>query len=260
MGQHGLARAGRADQQHGMAAGGGNLQGALGLDLALDLGQIQQDPGRLARWRQHALPARAGAVMRGGTRGQQLRHHIQQVGGTIDLGLRGAGRLGGAVQRQHQACRGLAPGQGQAGGQGPAHRAQLAGQRQLTRELPAVEPCRIDLPAGGQDAQGDGQVEAAGILGQVGRRQVHGDALVGRKFQAAVDDGAAHALAGFLDLHVGQPHQGQAGQAVGQMHFHGDGGRLQPQKGTTLDASQAHGAVLPQKVHKKAAHTTAGLH
>ncbi len=68
--------------------------------------------------------------------------------------------------------------------------------------------------------------------------------LVG-EFKPRVQDGAAHALAGSFDLHVGQAHQGQAGQAVGQMHFHGDGGRLQPQKGTALDASQTHGAFLP---------------
>ena len=49
-----------------------------------------------------------------------------------------------------------------------------------------VQPRRVDLPARGQDAQRDRQVEAARLLGQVGRRQVDGDALVVREGEAAV--------------------------------------------------------------------------
>ena len=76
--------------------------------------------------------------------------------------------------------------QRQAGGQGAAHGAQLAGQRQLASEFMAGQTAGVDLSAGGQDAQGDGQVKAPRVLGQIGRRQVHGDALVVRKLQPRV--------------------------------------------------------------------------
>jgi len=47
----------------------------------------------------------------------------------------------------------------------------------------------------------------AGFLGQVGRRQVDGDAL-GGKLKAAVLDGGADPVLGFLDLGVGQADDG----------------------------------------------------
>ncbi|MCY1219213.1 hypothetical protein D9M72_311770 [compost metagenome] len=73
-----------------------------------------------------------------------------------------------------------------------------------------------DLAAGGQDAERDGQVEAAGFLGQVGRGQVDGDAAVG-KLVAAVEDGGAYALAAFAHAGVGQADDGEGRQAVGKV-------------------------------------------
>ena len=61
--------------------------------------------------------------------------------------------------------------------QGAAHRPQLTTQRELASEFPAFEFGRADLAAGGEDAQGNWQVEAAGVLGQVGRGQVDGPGL-----------------------------------------------------------------------------------
>ena len=101
-----------------------------------------------------------------------------------------------------------------------AHRPQLAGQTQLAGKFIALQRRRVDLSVGGQDAQRDRQVEAPRILRQLGRRQVDGDALVGREGQAALQQRRAHALTRFLDLRVGQANEREAGQAVGQMHFH----------------------------------------
>ncbi|MNT68640.1 hypothetical protein D3C72_2068900 [compost metagenome] len=101
-----------------------------------------------------------------------------------------------------------------------------------------VERFGRNLAAGGQDAQRDGQVEAAGLLGQVGRCQVDGDAAVG-EFVAAVEDGGAHALAAFAHAGVGQADDGEDRQAVGQVRFHahrrrGDAGqRAAAQDGKT---------------------------
>ena len=77
--------------------------------------------------------------------------------------------------------------QRQAHRQRAAHRPQLAAQRQLARELPARRPRAVELPRRRQDAQRDGQVEAARV-GQDGRREVDRDALVAGEFQACVGD------------------------------------------------------------------------
>ena len=130
--------------------------------------------------------------------------------------------------------------QGQAHGQRAAHRAQFARQRQLACKHQTVELAGINLSAGGQDAQGNRQIKATRILGQIGRSQVDGDALVVRKIQPAVEDGRAHALAGLLDLDIGQPHQRETGQAVGHMHLNRDGGRLQPHQGVAMHQSKTH--------------------
>jgi hypothetical protein len=53
-------------------------------------------------------------------------------------------------------------------------------------------------------------------------------------------NGAAHPLARFFDLGVCQSHQAEAGQAVGQMHLHGHGRRLQSQKCTAMNQGQGH--------------------
>jgi hypothetical protein len=64
------------------------------------------------------------------------------------------------------------------------------------------------LLGGGEDAERDWQIEPPRLLGQVGRRQVDGDALRG-EFEAAVLDGGADAVLGFLDLGVGQADDGK---------------------------------------------------
>ena len=98
----------------------------------------------------------------------------------------------------------------------------------------------VQLPAGGENADGDRQIETAGILGQVGRRQVHGDALVIRKLQPGVVDGAAYALARFLHFGIGQTHQRETGQAVGQVHFNGDGRGGQAEQGAGGNQGKTH--------------------
>ncbi|MDT4855593.1 hypothetical protein FQZ97_899540 [compost metagenome] len=129
-----------------------------------------------------------------------------------------------------------------------AHRAKLSAQRELACEFPARQPRGVDLAAGGQDAQRDRQVEAPRVLGQVGRRQVHRDALVGRELQPGVGDGRAHAFAGFLHLGVGQAHQREAGQAVGQVDFDLHGPRVQAEQGAAAHQRQTHRNSLPVSV------------
>jgi len=172
--QHGLARAGRPHQQQPVAARGGDLQRAPGGGLTLHVGQVGARGLGRGRGGLQGVPAAAVAVRRRAARGQELAHHVQQVRGAVD-GRAGHQRgLLRALRRQHQARAFVLAAQRQRRGQRAAHRAQLARQRQLARELPAREPRRVDLPAGREQAQGDGQVEAPRVLGQVGRGEVDG--------------------------------------------------------------------------------------
>ena len=66
-----------------------------------------------------------------------------------------------------------------------ADRAQVAGERQLARELMRREPLGRDLRGGREDAERDRQVEPAALLGQVRRCEVDGDAARG-ELEAAV--------------------------------------------------------------------------
>jgi hypothetical protein len=111
-----------------------------------------------------------------------------------------------------------------------AYRAQIARQRKLAGELEGVERIGLQLPAGRQDAQRNRQVETAGLLGQIGGRQVDRDAPVG-KFELAVEQCRAHALAALADFGIGQPDDIEGGQAVREVDFDGDG--------RCLDSSQA---------------------
>ena len=113
--------------------------------------------------------------------------------GAVNFGVRHQRRFLRAALGQHQSAWrvrniGGRPRQCQAHGQRTPHRPQIAAERQLTGKLVALELLCIDLSAGRQDAQRDGQVKAARVFGQVGRRQIDGDALVGREFKSAVLD------------------------------------------------------------------------
>ena len=101
-------------------------------------------------------------------------------------------RLLGVAGGEDQAALGV--GRGNRGRQGTIDGAQLTGQRQLADELVVGQGLAVDLTAGGQDAECDRQVEAATLLGQVGRGQIDGDAAR-RVIKLRAEDGRAHPVA-----------------------------------------------------------------
>ena len=227
LGQHGFARARRANHQHPVLPGRSNFQCAFGGGLAFDIGHVAARG--LGASRRGLQPLPPGACFgQGLLRWQQLCHHIQQMPGAVDVGLRRTGRFRSTVHGQHQPGGDLLQVQRQTGGQCPAHGAQLARQGQLAREFPALQQGPVNLATGRQNAQRNRQIKAARVLGQVGRGQIDSDALVVRKLQPAVGYCAAHPLARFLDFDLGQAHQRKAGQPIGKVHFHSDRRCLQP--------------------------------
>ena len=74
-------------------------------------------------------------------------------------------------------------------------------------------------------AQRDGQIVMAALLGQVGGREIDRDVLGGKR-QPGGDQRAAHALAAFSHRLVGQAHDVEAGQAGRDLHLNIDRHRL----------------------------------
>jgi len=94
--------------------------------------------------------------------------------------------------------------------QHPGDRPDRAVERQLADEAVAVETQRAIVEA--EDGHGDGQVEPGALLGHLGRRQVDGQAALG-KLEPRVADRRSHSLTRLLDGPVGEPDDGEVGQA-----------------------------------------------
>ena len=107
---------------------------------------------------------------------------------------------------------------GQSHGQHAGAGAQSAGQRQLPHKG-AVPVPEGKLSPGGQQAHQNGQVVQGADLLHMGGGQIDGDAAH-RKGEAAIFDGGAHPLPGFVDRGVGQAHHREGGQPIGQVALH----------------------------------------
>ena len=216
LGQHRLARARRADEQQVVAAGGGDLQGPLGLFLALDVAQVagavalDHWPGR--RGRQDLQAAEMVDQRDQGARGQ-------------DPGAARPGRLGPAGLGTDQA-QPHGPGRHR-GGQGAGCGGDAAVQGELAHGRPVVQGVQRDYPHGRHHRQGDGQVIVRALLGQVGRGQV-GDDTLARQGQAQARKGAAHPLAAFGHRLVAQAHDDELVLTGGQLDLDVDAARLDP--------------------------------
>ncbi len=221
--QHRLARAGRADHQEIVPAGRRQLEHPLGAFLALDLGEV----------------GIAGAILgdqRLG-RGQdllaaQMVDQRQQRGRGDDLRLAGVAILvmGGCIEATpsrfaaaHRGADHAAP--RRPGGDGRRQHAGHPGQRAVERQFAQHDETRDafarDHAHGGQEAQRDGQVVVAALLGEIGRREVDGDALRWQR-QAERAERGPHPLAAFTHRLVGQPHHGEGELARRHQHLHVD--------------------------------------
>jgi hypothetical protein len=87
----------------------------------------------------------------------------------------------------------------------PSRRACKAtgSERQLPHHERALEPARLDLSGGAEDADRGRQVEGGAFLAEVGRSEVDGDAL-DRELEARVADGGAHPVPTLADGRVGE--------------------------------------------------------
>ena len=164
--QHRFAGAGRSDHQQIVAAGRGDFERALGAFLALDIGEVD---GRAIHFEDLWLRPR-----------QHLRA-LEMVGelderrrrDDFDLGAR-PGRFRPARRRAHQAFAARIGADG--GGQHAGDRRDRAVEAELAEHGKARQRVVRDGADGGHQAERDRQIVVAAFLGQVGRREIDGDA------------------------------------------------------------------------------------
>lgn len=138
-----------------VTAGCSNFQRAASMRLAAHVGHVGQRARAERLHRQFGGGRLLGAIERGTDFQQRARGEGFDVAG--DGGLCTVG------QRHDQAAAGLRRCQG--GGQHAIDTAQLAGQGEFAEKFVLGQGLPVDLPAGGQDAECDRQIETAAFLG-----------------------------------------------------------------------------------------------
>jgi len=233
--QHRLARAGRADHQEVVAARRRHFEHALGALLALDLGKVGIARAILGdqRLRRAELLLAAQVVDQGEQRRRgDDRRPLTSIGGICGVEAAPRGLAAAYRGADHAApCR--------AGGDCRRQHAGNAAERAVERQLAQHDVARDGFARhhahGREKAEGDRQVVVAALLGEVGRREVDGDALR-RQGKAEGAESSAHALAAFAHRLVCQADHDEGKLARRHQHLHVDRQHV--------DALESHAAHL----------------
>ena len=175
-------------------------QGALGVVLALDVDEVLVHVGMLGE--ELVEVDRLGVHV--DLPGEEA-DGLGQAADGIDVEPLDDGGLGGIGRRHQQAVAAF-------GDRLDGHRQDaldrpgLAGECQLADDGEVARPVEGDLAAAQQQPQGDRQVEAVGVLLEIGRSEVDHDA-VDRPAISRIDDGALDAVRALLDGGLGQADQ-----------------------------------------------------
>ena len=183
-----------------MTTGGGDFQRALGLDLALDVGEVgvigtarigRRDVAAQARIGIGSGKMRANLQQRVGRKDRRIAYQRRFVGihARQDEGALLAAGIAGTVHREGHRQR-------------TADRPQFARQRQLAGKFVLVELIGRHLARCRQYAERNRQIEAPGFLGEIGRRQIDRDAAC-RKLETGVLQRRAYAVLRFFHFGIG---------------------------------------------------------
>ena len=219
-----------SDEQQVVVAGRGDLQRAPRMRLSAHVRQVGSGA---------VLQRECDRLRQGLAAGQRATDFKQRAcGGRFDLARQ---RGFGAVARGHDQ---LAPGlrRGESRRQRAIDGAQFASQPELAEEFVSVQAIERNLPAGGENAECDRQVEAAAVLRQVGRRQVHGDHPC-RELELRALDRRAHAILRLAHRGLRQPDDRHPRQSAGQVHLDAHRGRVHARSRTAVHECQTHGRV-----------------
>lgn len=147
LGQHRLARAGRAHHEEVVPTGGSDFEGVAADGLSFNVGQI----GGVREWREGPWGRHGGPL---GPVAQNLGQ-VGQRGNPMGLVAPHQGRLADIAQRHHHPKRRGGVGQGDHARDVP----QRAVQAEFAAEAQPVRTAGWELVGGDQYADGDGQVE-----------------------------------------------------------------------------------------------------
>ena len=244
LGERALAGARRPDHDDVVAAGGGDLDAALGAFLADDVGEIH--PGAGARRGHpravdlavaHRVPDQEVVAVLAPL---QDAHDIVEPLHAIDLHVLEFRRLQGGIQGQDDPLvAGLAGHLGD--GERPRHRPDAPVQAELSHQQEMPGARQFPLPGSGDDADGDRQVVAAAVLAQVGGGQVDDDPLAGNPESQRLQR-RGRAQEALLDGRVGQSDQVDPDPPVDvDLHRHFDG--VDPDAFRTVNVCQ-HSCII----------------
>ena len=124
--------------------------------------------------------------------------------------------------------------------QRPVAGPDLAVEPELAEHREALQRLRRHLVARGQDAARDRQVEPRALLAQVGRGEVHGDAVL-REREARVEDRAADALARLAHRAVPEADDRERREPLANVDLDGHAARFDAVDGERGDVGE-HGA------------------
>ncbi len=203
LGQHGFARAGRADHQNVVAAGGGHFEGALGGLLAAHIAEVDGEVLELAE-DLFGRNAEGFALNHADHRGVEQVDDVEQRGDGIDVDTFDNCRFSRVGSREDEIGNPFFAGQDshrQHAGDGAhtAVEAELADQQEFAEVVVAQRA------VGAQDADRDGKIEPRAFFFQVRGGEIDGDEG-GRDQVAGVLNGRAHAVATLAHGCIGQAH------------------------------------------------------
>ncbi len=138
-----------------------------------------------------------------------------------DLDLGDEGRLGGILPGEDHPpdAEGLCP---EGRGKGAVDPLHAAVQREFAQEEVIGERRGGQQLLGGQDRDGDGQVEGGALLFDVGGGEIDGDMMAGEGVAGVLDGGLDPVLA-LPDGHVGKADGRKQGKAGGEVDLDRDG-------------------------------------
>ncbi len=206
-GEHGLAGARRADHQHVVALPRRDFQRALRRFLALDVAQVRHRP-RLRRLHRRGLGEDLGAPEMVDQRDDGPRR--KNAAGIVRAHARPGG-LRPAFMRADEALAARIGGDG--GGQRARDRVDRAVEREFADDDEALDLLRRQDAHGNEQAERDGQVVMAALLGEIGGGEIDGDALGGQA-EAYCLKRRADPLAAFGDRLVAETHHGETDNAA----------------------------------------------
>ncbi len=208
-----------------MATGRSNFQRSLGSKLTADVRQVAHRPRLRAqrRWQRWPGPF----ALQTCTQVQQLR-----TGADPEFGEQADFIDGVRSDQQPPAGRQTGTGCRQQSG----YAAHTPVQPQFCHALELFRG-KFNGPGCLQNAQSDGKVKAASLLGQVRRSQIDGDPR-GRNREPAALQGCAHTITGLTHGGFREPDNGHPGQPTCNVHFHTHQRGLHADSGTTVNGRQ----------------------